>query len=329
MPSAPRDDVPDRPGRLGPVPRRARWHRRALLQARCSRSRRLHDRVNTELTNQALFALLGAAVIVVLPGTPPRGPLADRGRRPAPTSRAPRASRSARRSRSSTSCPRLPPLPVLPVLGDARAPVPPHRLARRAAVAPAAIWLGGGRQALLDNRPKTAFPDRTSSRCATTGPTGSSTPRCSSACPVRARALSIHGRIAVDLFHDSSAPDVVLGSHGYRYFTPGTRPCGDPPPAHDPADAAQILALTLVAAGKRALVLEPADKLFVHAAGRPGRRRRPGAARVRARAPGAGRAAAAGDEGRGVDRRGAAHAGGRRHADLPEDRHPLERHRPR
>ncbi|WP_027005429.1 alginate O-acetyltransferase AlgX-related protein [Conexibacter woesei] len=131
-------------------------------------------------------------------------------------------------------------------------------------VAPAAIWAGGGRQALLDNRPKTAFPAKNIKSLRHDATYRQFDAAFFERLPVRARALSIHGKIAVDLFHDSSAPDVVLGHHGYRYFTPGTRTCGDSPPAHDPADAAQILALTLVAAGKRALVLEPADKLFIH-----------------------------------------------------------------
>jgi hypothetical protein len=129
---------------------------------------------------------------------------------------------------------------------------------------PAAVWVGGGRQALLDNRAKTAFP-----RLTARSVLHDSTYRQLDAAffeqlPVRARALSLHGRIAVNLFKDSNNPDVVIGHHGYRYYQPGTRTCDDAPPPHDPADAAAILALTLVAAGKRALVLEPADKLLIH-----------------------------------------------------------------
>jgi hypothetical protein len=130
---------------------------------------------------------------------------------------------------------------------------------------PAVAWLLGGRQGLLDNRRKTAVPAFNVKTLRHAAFYKQLDAALFERLPPRARALDLHGRISVSVFGDSSSPDLVaLGDHGYRYYVPGTRTCGAAPPTADPADAAEILARTLVAAGKRALVLEPADKLFVH-----------------------------------------------------------------
>jgi SGNH hydrolase-like domain, acetyltransferase AlgX len=135
---------------------------------------------------------------------------------------------------------------------------------------PATLWLLGSRQPLLESRPKEPFPpvNRSSLRDPTTFR------RFDTAIldrlPGRGRALDLHARIALDLFKDSSNPDVAIGHDGYLYYVPELTPCrpGGEPVA-DAADAVDVLARTLVASGRRTAVVVPPSKLFTHDADAP------------------------------------------------------------
>jgi hypothetical protein len=122
----------------------------------------------------------------------------------------------------------------------------------------------GARQPLLDNRPKTPFPSVTPA----TLRDGATFKQFDAAfferLPPRARAVRAHTQIALDVFHDSPNPDVAIGSGGYYYYVPTLQTCTTKPPGDDPADAAEILARTFVAFGRKALVLEPAGKALIH-----------------------------------------------------------------
>lgn len=135
---------------------------------------------------------------------------------------------------------------------------------------PAALWLLGERQPLLEGRAKEPFPpiNRSSVRDEHTFR------RIETAVldrlPGRGRALDVHGRISIELFRDSPNPDVAIGDGGWLYYVPELTPCrpgGEP--LSDPADAAEALARTLVAAGKRTAVVVPPSKLFVRGADAP------------------------------------------------------------
>lgn len=135
---------------------------------------------------------------------------------------------------------------------------------------PAALWLLGDRQPLLESRAKEPFPpiNRSSVRDENTFR------RIDTALldrfPGRERALDLHARIAIELFRDSPNPDVAIGSGGWFYYVPELGPCrpgGEP--IGDAADAAEALARTLVASGKRTVVTLAPSKLFVHTADAP------------------------------------------------------------
>jgi SGNH hydrolase-like domain, acetyltransferase AlgX len=130
-------------------------------------------------------------------------------------------------------------------------------------VLPAAGWFLGARQPLLDNRPKTPVPHLGVEALRH----GSTYQQFDAALlerlPPRGRALEAHTRIGIDVFHDSPNPDVLIGSGGRYYYRHALQTCIDAPPPDDAAQAAEIVARTLVAAGKRALVMEPAAKALM------------------------------------------------------------------
>jgi hypothetical protein len=129
---------------------------------------------------------------------------------------------------------------------------------------PAISLLLGARQPLMDNRPKTPWP---SIRAA--GLVDSKTYKQLDAAwlerlPTRKQAVQAHAQLSVGVFGESTNPDVAVGRHGWLYYNWALRPCRDGKPTVDPGDAAAITALTIIASGRRALILEPADKLLIH-----------------------------------------------------------------
>jgi hypothetical protein len=131
---------------------------------------------------------------------------------------------------------------------------------------PAIAWLLGARQGLLDNRPKTEWPHLSAHALRTGATYAQLDAALLERLPPRGRALDLHGQIAVNGFHDSPNPDVAIGSHGYRYFVPGLQTCRVPAgePVSDPGDIVDVVARSLVAVGKQAMVLMPGDKFFIH-----------------------------------------------------------------
>jgi hypothetical protein len=129
---------------------------------------------------------------------------------------------------------------------------------------PLAGWLLGARQPLLDNRPKTPFPHLSADALGDAATYKQIDAALFERLPPRQRAVKAHTQIALNVFSDSPNPDVAIGSDGYLYYVPTLQTCTTRPPVADPADAIDVLGRTFLAAGKKALVLEPAAKLFIH-----------------------------------------------------------------
>jgi len=135
---------------------------------------------------------------------------------------------------------------------------------------PAVAWLLGVRQPDVENRAKAAFPELNRSSLQAKETFAALDAAILDRLPGRDRAITLRNRIAVDLFRDSPNPDVAIGDDGWLYFVPGLQSCvPGTQPAADPADAAEIVARTLLASGRRTMVIEPADKLFTHARDAP------------------------------------------------------------
>jgi hypothetical protein len=131
--------------------------------------------------------------------------------------------------------------------------------------APAVAWLLGARQPLLENRTPASFPavNRSSLRDPATFAQLDSA--LLDRLPFRQTALDLHARVELDLFHHSRNSQLALGRNGWLYYTPELSPCrpGGEPVA-DPADAWEMLARTLRAAGYQPIVAVPGSKLLVH-----------------------------------------------------------------
>jgi hypothetical protein len=127
----------------------------------------------------------------------------------------------------------------------------------------------GARQPLMDNHPKTPWPsvhggdlrDATTYKQLDTA--------FLERVPTRKQAVQAHSRISVGLFGESPNPDVTVGRHGWLYYALALRMCRNATPISNPADAAEITARTILASGRRALIVEPADKLLIHRADAP------------------------------------------------------------
>lgn len=132
-------------------------------------------------------------------------------------------------------------------------------------VAPVALWLSGERQPLLQNTPKEEFP--AINRSSLTDP---NTYRRFDAAmldrfPLRGLALNVHGTIALEVFGESTNEQVAVGRNGWLYLVPELVPCvRGGRPVGDPADAADVLARTLVAAGYDTTVVIANAKQWVH-----------------------------------------------------------------
>jgi hypothetical protein len=130
---------------------------------------------------------------------------------------------------------------------------------------PAAAWVLGDRQSNLENRPPRPVPHvdvgALGDAATFTALDGAIVDRL----PLRQLAVEARGRIAVDLFRDSPNADVEIGRDGWLYYHPETLACTDEGrPAADPADAAEIVARTLVASGRRTGVVVAGSKIVTH-----------------------------------------------------------------
>lgn len=135
---------------------------------------------------------------------------------------------------------------------------------------PAVLWLAGERQPLLESRAKEEFPPLDRHTFADPAAIRRFDTALLDRFPGRGRALDLHARIAIDLFKDSPNPDVAIGRNGFLYYVPELGPCRPgTQPTSDPADAVDVLAGTLVAAGVRTTVTLAPSKLFVHGSDAP------------------------------------------------------------
>ena len=86
--------------------------------------------------------------------------------------------------------------------------------------------------------------------------------------PLRAQALNFYGNVELLLFHESPDPRIALGKRGWLYYVPETQVCSaDGQPLIDPqmaADAADVLARTLVASGRNTTVVFAGSKYVTH-----------------------------------------------------------------
>lgn len=134
-------------------------------------------------------------------------------------------------------------------------------------VLPVTAYLVGVRQPLLENREKTAFPDinRGTARQEHTYQQIDAALR--ERLPLRGDAISLRGRIAIDLFGDSPTADVVLGKDRWLYFRPELRICEpEGAPAAPPEDAVEVLTRTIAASGRKPVVLAAGSKIVTHQA---------------------------------------------------------------
>lgn len=127
---------------------------------------------------------------------------------------------------------------------------------------PAGAWVVGERQTTLENRPPTPFPDLNRGTLRREATFQQLDKAIVDRLPLRQHAVRARGLLAVDVFRDSPNTDVVIGSGGWLYYRPELRACtAEAPPATDPADAADVLARTLVASGRTAGVLLAGSKV--------------------------------------------------------------------
>ncbi len=137
-------------------------------------------------------------------------------------------------------------------------------------VLPAVLWLGGSRQPLLEKRPKEPFPPLSRHTFADPAAIRRFDTAVLDRLPIREQALDLHARLAFDLFHDSTNPDVLIGGDGYLYYLPELATC-EPgaEPLGDSADIVDVLSRSLVAAGLRTTVVTVGSKLFTHSKDAP------------------------------------------------------------
>lgn len=135
---------------------------------------------------------------------------------------------------------------------------------------PAGAWVAGARQTNLENRPPTPVPDLNRGTLRREATFQQLEQAIVDRLPLRRAAIEARGRLAVDLFRDSPNPDVAVGSDGWLYYREELRACTDAGrPAGDPADAADVLARTLVASGRTAGVFVAGSKIVTSEEHRP------------------------------------------------------------
>jgi hypothetical protein len=136
-------------------------------------------------------------------------------------------------------------------------------------VIPALSLALGARQPLMDNRPKTAWPSIRTAALVKSKTYKQLDAAWLERIPTRKQAVQTHAQLSIGLFGESPNPSVAVGRHGWLYYKQALQTCRDVKPTVDPGDAADITARTIVASGRRALIVEPADKMFIHPADAP------------------------------------------------------------
>jgi hypothetical protein len=134
---------------------------------------------------------------------------------------------------------------------------------------PALSLLLGARQPLMDNRPKTPWPSIRTADLVDSKTYKQLDAAWLERIPTRKQAVQAHAQLSVGLFDESPNPSVAVGRNGWLYYRLALQTCRDVKPTVDPGDAAEITARTLIAFGRRALIVEPADKMFIHPADAP------------------------------------------------------------
>lgn len=135
---------------------------------------------------------------------------------------------------------------------------------------PAGAWVVGERQTTLENRPPTPVPDLNRGTLRREATFLQLDKAVVDRLPLRQHAVRARGLLAVDVFRDSPNADVQIGSDSWLYYRPELRACTDEArPAADPADAAELLARTLVASGRTAGVLVAGSKIVSATKHRP------------------------------------------------------------
>lgn len=131
-------------------------------------------------------------------------------------------------------------------------------------VLPTTAYLVGVRQPMLENREKTAFPDFNRGTLRQEHTYQQIDAAIRERLPLRGDAISLRGRIAIELFGDSPTADVVLGKDRWLYYRPELRVCGDGAPKASPTDALTIVARTITASGRKPVLVIAGSKILTH-----------------------------------------------------------------
>lgn len=132
-------------------------------------------------------------------------------------------------------------------------------------VLPAAAYLVGARQPLLENRAKTPFPDLNRGTLRKEHTFQQIDAALRERLPTRRYAIEARGRIAIDLFGDSPSADVVLGRDRWLYYRPELRVCEpEGTPKASPADAVGLITRAITTSGRTAAVIVAGSKIVTH-----------------------------------------------------------------
>lgn len=135
---------------------------------------------------------------------------------------------------------------------------------------PAVLWLLGDRQPMLESRAKVEFPALNRGTLGNEETFRRIDDALLDRLPGRGKALDLHAQIALDVFKDSTNPDVAIGDDGYLYYVPELAQCQPGGELTvDPADTVDVLARTLLAAGVSPTVTITGSKLLIHDADAP------------------------------------------------------------
>lgn len=126
---------------------------------------------------------------------------------------------------------------------------------------PGVAWLAGERQPVLGNTPKTEFPAVSVRALADEATYKQVDGTILDRLPFRRQALETRGRIGVNVFHDSTSPNVHLGDDGWLFYVPELWSCGAPGVEHA-ADALEIMAGAIIASGRTAGVAVAGSKMI-------------------------------------------------------------------
>jgi alginate O-acetyltransferase complex protein AlgJ len=129
---------------------------------------------------------------------------------------------------------------------------------------PAVSLALGVRQPLMDYRPKTPWPSIRPADLLERKTYKQLDAAWLERIPTRKQSVQAHSQLSVGVFGESPNPGVSVGRDGWLYYNEGTQTCRTRKPFVDPADAAEVTARTIIASGRRALIVEPADKLIIH-----------------------------------------------------------------